>query len=173
MLPNYGAVAAALVRAMSSYFVGLLAKVGVTLPKWLYSATIFGVEDCCFLAVVFIAILCGINCWGTRESEKFNTWITMSKLGALIMIILVAFTQFKASNLSPFFIESQGLNGTVLATSIVFFGVLGFDFISTLSDEAINPKTDVPAAMRDTVVLTTVFYVGIAISMCGMGLGRQ
>ena len=61
----------------------------------------------------------------------------------------------------------------MLATSIVFFGVLGFDFISTLSDEALNPKTDVPAAMRDTVVLTTVFYVGIAISMCGMGLGRQ
>lgn len=72
----------------------------------------------------------------------------------------------------PFFIEDLGLNGTVLATSVVFFGVMGFDFISTLSDEAINPVMDVPAAMRDTVVITTTFYSLIAISMCGMGLGR-
>ncbi len=74
--------------------------------------------------------------------------------------------------MSPFFIEDLGLNGTVLATSVVFFGVMGFDFISTLSDEAINPVMDVPAAMRDTVVITTAFYSLIAISMCGMGLGR-
>jgi amino acid transporter len=74
--------------------------------------------------------------------------------------------------MSPFFIEDLGLNGTVLATSVVFFGVMGFDFISTLSDEAINPVMDVPAAMRDTVVITTTFYSLIAISMCGMGLGR-
>ena len=74
--------------------------------------------------------------------------------------------------MSPFFIDDLGLNGTVLATSVVFFGVMGFDFISTLSDEAINPVMDVPAAMRDTVVITTTFYSLIAISMCGMGLGR-
>ncbi len=74
--------------------------------------------------------------------------------------------------MSPFFIDDLGLNGTVLATSVVFFGVMGFDFISTLSDEAINPVMDVPAAMRDTVVITTAFYSLIAISMCGMGLGR-
>jgi len=74
--------------------------------------------------------------------------------------------------MSPFFIEDLGLNGTVLATSVVFFGVMGFYFISTLSDEAINPVMDVPAAMRDTVVITTAFYSLIAISMCGMGLGR-
>lgn len=61
----------------------------------------------------------------------------------------------------------------MLAASIVFFGVMGFDFISTLSDEAINPVKDVPAAMRDSVIITTVFYSLIAISMCGMGLGRH
>jgi amino acid transporter len=55
----------------------------------------------------------------------------------------------------------------------VFFGVMGFDFISTLSDESINPVKDVPAAMRDSVLITTAFYSLIAISMCGMGLGKE
>jgi amino acid transporter len=61
-------------------------------PKWTYSVTVLGVEDCCPLAVIFIAILCGINCWGTRESEKFNTWLTLAKIAALIVIIVVAST---------------------------------------------------------------------------------
>lgn len=68
--------------------------------------------------------------------------------------------------------EDFGPNGTVYAASVVFFGTMGFDFISTLSDEAINPVRDVPAAMRDSVILTTLFYIVIAFSMCGMGLGR-
>lgn len=50
---------------------------------------------------------------------------------------------------------------------------MGFDFITTLSDEAIDPVRDVPAAMRDCVLISTSFYVLIAISMCGMGLGKS
>ncbi len=49
---------------------------------------------------------------------------------------------------------------------------MGFDFISTLTEEAINPKKDIPSAMRDSVICSTVFYIFIAVSMCGMGLGR-
>ena len=49
---------------------------------------------------------------------------------------------------------------------------MGFDFVSTLTEEAINPKTDIPHAMRDSVISSTIVYVFIAVSMCGMGLGR-
>ena len=49
---------------------------------------------------------------------------------------------------------------------------MGFDFISTLSDESINPVKDIPVAMRDSVIISTLFYILIAFSMCGMGLGR-
>jgi len=55
---------------------------------------------------------------------------------------------------------------------MLFFGIVGFDFISMISEEAINSKTDVPLAMRDSVLISTGFYVLVAISMCGMGLGR-
>jgi len=65
------------------------------------------------------------------------------------------------------------VQGTVLAASICFFGLMGFDFISTLSEEAIDPVRDVPVAMRDSVIICTVFYALIAISLCGMGLGRD
>ena len=44
LLPRYGAVSAALSRAMVSYVVGLFSKFGVIFPKWTYSCTVFGVE---------------------------------------------------------------------------------------------------------------------------------
>ncbi len=60
----------------------------------------------------------------------------------------------------------------MLAASLLFFGIVGFDFVSTISEEAINGKRDVPLAMRDCVIITTTFYILVAVSMCGMGLGR-
>lgn len=98
--------------------------------------------------------------------------MTIGKIFTLILIIVVAFMNFNSENFTPFFVESYGPNGTILAASIVFFGVMGFDFISTLSDEALNPVRDIPTAMRDSVILSTIFYIFIAIAMCGMGLGR-
>ena len=39
---RYGISAGALSRAWSSYFVGLMAMIGLPLPKWLYSLDVFG-----------------------------------------------------------------------------------------------------------------------------------
>ncbi len=89
LLPRYGAVSAALSRAMTSYLVGLLAKFGISFPSILASVTIFGIEECCPMAVIFLALLCGINCLGSKESQKFNTVLTIAKIGTLILIIFV------------------------------------------------------------------------------------
>lgn len=50
---------------------------------------------------------------------------------------------------------------------------MGFDFISTLSCEAINPVQDIPTSMRDCVLISTCFYVIVAIAVCGMGVGKE
>ncbi len=60
LLPRYGAVSAALARAMSSYLVGLFAKFGITLPTVIYSVEVFGIEKCSPLAIFFLIVLCGI-----------------------------------------------------------------------------------------------------------------
>jgi amino acid transporter len=88
-------------------------------------------------------------------------------------MILVAFTKYDSSNMTPLLNENYGFSGSLLATSIVFFGVMGFDFLSTLSDESLNPTRDIPPAMRDSVVYSTGIYILIAISMCGIGLAKN
>jgi APA family basic amino acid/polyamine antiporter len=60
----------------------------------------------------------------------------------------------------------------VTGTTILFFAITGFDFICTISEEAKDTKNDAPNAMRETVIICTVLYMFVAISLTGMGLGK-
>ena len=57
---RYGISASGLSRGITSYFVGLLKKMGLNLPTWMYKATIFGIPNCSLLAPMFIMILSAI-----------------------------------------------------------------------------------------------------------------
>ena len=51
-------------------------------------------------------------------------------------------TPFDDSCRSPFL--PYGLSGLMAGAALVFFAYIGFDSISTHSEEAINPQRDVP-----------------------------
>jgi len=74
--------------------------------------------------------------------------------------------------MQPLFLPQYGVSGTLLGASMLFFGFVGFDFISLISEEAKDAKRDVPLAMRDSVLISTGVYVLVGLSMCGIGLGR-
>ncbi|MHB1426590.1 MAG: amino acid permease [Gemmataceae bacterium] len=67
---------------------------------------------------------------------------------------------------SPFM--PYGLAGIVFGASIVFFAYIGFDAISTQSEEAKNPQRDVPIAILTSLVLCTLLYIGVAAVITGM-----
>jgi APA family basic amino acid/polyamine antiporter len=46
---------------------------------------------------------------------------------------------------------------------------MGFDFISTLSEESINPKRDVPRAMVISIISITFIFSLLAFAVTGMG----
>jgi amino acid transporter len=67
---------------------------------------------------------------------------------------------------SPF--APYGLAGIIFGASIVFFAYIGFDAISTHSEEARNPKRDVPIAILASLVICTALYIGVAAVITGM-----
>jgi amino acid transporter len=67
------------------------------------------------------------------------------------------------SNFAPY-----GFSGIMLGASLVFFAFIGFDSISTHSEEAINPQRDVPIAILASLGLCTVLYVLVAAVITGM-----
>ncbi|MFO0967511.1 MAG: amino acid permease [Gemmataceae bacterium] len=74
--------------------------------------------------------------------------------------------QIDADVRSPFF--PYGLSGVMLGASIVFFAFLGFDSISTHSEEAIRPQRDVPFGIIASLVICSVLYMGVAAVITGM-----
>jgi amino acid transporter len=67
---------------------------------------------------------------------------------------------------SPFL--PYGLSGVMLGAAIVFFAYIGFDSISTHSEEAVRPQRDVPIGILASLGICTVLYIGVAAVITGM-----
>jgi amino acid transporter len=67
------------------------------------------------------------------------------------------------SNFAPY-----GISGIMLGAAIVFFAFIGFDSISTHSEEAVNPQRDVPLAILGSLVLCTILYILVSAVITGM-----
>lgn len=67
---------------------------------------------------------------------------------------------------SPF--APYGMSGMMIGAALVFFAYIGFDSISTHSEEAIRPRRDVPLAILLSLGLCTVLYMLVALVITGM-----
>jgi APA family basic amino acid/polyamine antiporter len=61
-----------------------------------------------------------------------------------------------------------GLTGVLIASAAVFFAYIGFDSISTHSEEAKRPQRDVPFGILASLVLCTLLYLGVSAVITGM-----
>lgn len=67
---------------------------------------------------------------------------------------------------SPF--APYGLSGIMLGASLVFFAYIGFDSISTHSEEAIKPQRDVPFGIMASLGICTILYIAVSAVITGM-----
>jgi APA family basic amino acid/polyamine antiporter len=67
---------------------------------------------------------------------------------------------------SPF--APYGLSGIMLGAAIVFFAYIGFDAISTHSEEARKPQRDVPIGILTSLAICTVMYIAVSAVITGM-----
>ena len=52
--------------------------------------------------------------------------------------------------------------------SIIFFTYIGFDSVSTASEECKRPRRDVPIGILATLLICTILYIGVAVVLTGM-----
>jgi basic amino acid/polyamine antiporter, APA family len=81
------------------------------------------------------------------------------------MFIALAFTAFNADNLQPF--APQGSGGILAGAAIIFFAYIGFDAVATGSEEAKNPRRDLPLAIIGSLVICTIIYILVSIGAVG------
>jgi APA family basic amino acid/polyamine antiporter len=137
-------------------------------------------------AILITIVITFILVKGIKESAIFNIGIVILKLAIVFMVIILGafyinpanwhpFAPFGLSGLSLFGKTILGQTGPggapvgVLAgAAIIFFAYIGFDSVSTHSEEAKNPKRDVPIGIITSLVLCTILYIAVSGVLTGM-----
>ena len=118
-------------------------------------------------AAFLVLAVAGVLMIGVRESARTNTIMVFFKLVVLLLFLVLGVTAFTADNFSPFFVEGEGFGGTVTAATLIFFAYIGFDAVSTSSEEVKEPKRDLPRAIIGSLVIATTLYILVAIVATG------
>jgi basic amino acid/polyamine antiporter, APA family len=164
LIIEYGVSVAAIAVGWGNNFNAFLdTTFGISLPERFRSSLDEGGIN--IPAVVIVLLITLLLMRGVKETANLNTVMVFIKLGVLAMFIGLAFTAFNADNLQPF--APQGAGGVLTAAALIFFAYIGFDAVSTGSEEAKNPKRDLPIAIIGSLVVCTIIYVLVSVAAVG------
>ena len=167
----------------SGYAVTLLGELGITIPPRLTGAP--GSHVCLpdgthvtalfnLPAMLICLALTALLVIGIRESARVNTTIVIIKLAVLTLFIAIGAHYINTANLHPFIppntgeFGSFGLSGILRGAGIIFFAYIGFDAVSTASQEAKNPGRDIPIGILVSLAICTIIYIAVAVVMTGL-----
>jgi basic amino acid/polyamine antiporter, APA family len=165
LILEYGVSVAAVAVGWGAYFVELLDSVfGVTLSDSISLPPGEG-GDVNVPALVLVLAVAALLISGIRQSARSNTVMVITKILVLLFFILVAFSAFDGDNFSNF--APNGFGGIETAAALIFFAYIGFDAVSTGSEETKRPQRDLPIAIVGSLVIATVLYILVAIAAVG------
>lgn len=147
--------------------------------------------------LIIVAFFTALLVLGTKIGAHVDGALTVLKIAIVLFVVVVGFFYIKADNFTPFIPPSEpaassdsgvsavmnqplwqwatgmtpsiyGVAGIISGAALVFFAFLGFDVVATTSEEAINPKRNVPLGIGVGMGLIIVLYTLVAIVTTGM-----
>jgi len=147
--------------------------------------------------LIIVAFFTALLVLGTTIGARVDGALTVLKIAIVLFVVVVGFFYIKADNFTPFIPPSEpaassdsgvsavmnqplwqwatgmtpsiyGVAGIISGAALVFFAFLGFDVVATTSEEAINPKRNVPLGIGVGMGLIIVLYTLVAIVTTGM-----
>ena len=143
--------------------------------------------------VVVVAFFTVLLVFGTKIGARVDGAMTVLKIAIVLFVVVVGFFYVKAQNFTPFIPPSEpatssdaalnqplwqwatgmkpsmyGVPGILSGAALVFFAFLGFDVVATASEEAKNPRRNVPLGIGVGLGLVIVLYMLVAIVTTGM-----
>ena len=128
---------------------------------------------------------------GMRESALVNNVIVVIKVTIVLVFIALGISLVSSDNLlvnhaasglaalvpaqelikvngREILAYGWGLNGVLTGAGVVFFAYIGFDAVSTTAQEAKNPKRDLPIGILGSLVVCTILYILVAVTLTGV-----
>nr|WP_128843626.1 APC family permease [Burkholderia catarinensis] len=128
-------------------------------PQWIWIAS-------------FIITTTLLNILGIEVANRFNTILMLIQL-TIIAVFIGLCWKYVAGNrgmgafldAKPFYNAAVPLGASMAGAAIAAYSFLGFDALSTLSEEAINPRRTIPRAILAVAMIGGVLYIGSAYFM--------
>jgi APA family basic amino acid/polyamine antiporter len=117
------------------------------------------------VAGILLVLLSIINFIGIKESMAFVIIHTLIEVGGLIFVIILGLGSLGSVNYSDM---PMGLGGVLSASALIFFAFLGFEDIVNVAEETKSPKKTVPKAVILSLVISTLVYVLVSLSVISM-----
>jgi amino acid transporter len=123
------------------------------------------------VAILFMAVLVGINFLGIRYLANANSTVTWWKVGIpLLTILVVGLSNFHPHNFSALGgFAPYGAKGVLSAVSTagITFAFLGFEQADQLAGEAERPQHNLPRAVIGSVSLGIIIYMLLQVVFIG------
>ncbi len=103
---------------------------------------------------------------GVKESARANAAMVVLKVSLIAAFLAIGAFHVDPANWHPF--APNGFHGIWQAAAIGFFSYIGFDAVSTASEETRNPQRDVPRGLIWSLVICTVLYIATAAVLTGV-----
>ena len=187
--------AASVAQGWSHYFQSFLGSIGFHLPHALTVArldynpglnrvvstgALFDLPAALIICAITLVIIRGIT-----TGIRFNLAMLVVKIAVIVFVIVVGALHIHPANWHPFapygfgglnlFGKTWGLIGSTghalgmfAGAALVFYAFIGFDALSTYTDECRNPRRDVPAAILASVGIITAIYIAMSAVLTGM-----
>ncbi|MBS0627573.1 MAG: amino acid permease, partial [Verrucomicrobia bacterium] len=169
--------------AWSGYFNSLLSDFGLAIPTmfasapfayhaelgWSVTGSLINFPAMCIIAVMGLLISTGI-----KAAASFNNIMVVLKLSVVVLFIICGIGYIKSDNLVPLIPENTGIfgqfgwSGVLRGAGILFFAFIGFDALSTLTQETKNPQKDMPRGMLGSLSICTFVYLIFAVVLLGL-----
>ena len=123
----------------------------------------FGFNIPAFLIVLLLTV---ILVRGIRESASVNNAMVGIKIVAILIFVMAVAGYLHPANWHPYM--PNGWSGVLTGSSIIFFTYIGFDSVSTAAEECKRPQRDLPIGIIATLIVCTVLYLAVAVSLTGL-----
>lgn len=185
LILEYAVAASAVAVGWSGYANGFLREIGMGLPIALTAgpgdtvtladgSTAHGSFN--LIAFVISLLITGLLVLGTTKSARFTALLVLVKIAALLAFVALALPAVQSSHFEPMLPNGWGtpLSGVGVfgAAASIFFAYVGFDAVSTASEETINPNRNIPIGLIGSLGICTLFYLLVSYAAIG-AMGAQ
>jgi APA family basic amino acid/polyamine antiporter len=179
---EYALGAATVGVSWSSYLNQLLTQFGIVIPpEYVSSPSEGGIIN---LPAIFIVCLISLLLMrGTKESAFVNNILVIVKVTVVLVFIILGWSHINPEYHIPFipeFVPAHvdaagnkigdfgGMSGIAAGAALVFFAFIGFDAVSTASQEAKNPQKGMPIGILGSLLICTLLYILFSYVMTGL-----